>query len=38
MLSYADKVCFGIGADRDAIPDLAALRGGIESSLAELAA
>ncbi len=36
VLSYDGKVFFSINADRDAMPDLGVLAGGIENTLAEL--
>lgn len=34
--TYDGRTTFGLGADRDAVPDLAVLQAGIEASLAEL--
>jgi diacylglycerol O-acyltransferase len=36
ILSYDGRLCFGLSADRDAIPDLAVLAEGIEKGMAEL--
>ena len=35
-MSYDGEVVFGLNADRDAVPDLDVLKGGITDSLAEL--
>ena len=38
VVSYADKLTFGLVADEDVVPDVAVLRDGISESLAELSA